>query len=76
MMITRTSKLTGTERTREIDLTPAQLAVWEDGELIQDAAPHLSDADHEFVMTGITAEEWTAVFGDGDAEDAEAGTIH
>ena len=55
--------LTGTERTREIDLTPVQLAAWEDGELIQDAAPHLSDTDREFLMTGITAEEWTAAFG-------------
>ena len=70
MKITRTSKLTGTERTREIDLTPEQLAAWEEGELIQDAAPHLSDAGREFVMTGITAEEWTAVFGDGDEETA------
>ena len=63
MKITRTSRLTGTERTREIDLTPVQLAAWEDGELIQDAAPHLSDTDREFLMTGITAEEWTAAFG-------------
>ena len=70
MMITRTSKLTGTERTREIDLTPVQLAAWEAGALIQDAAPHLSDADREFVMTGITAEEWTAVFGDSEEETA------
>ena len=76
MKITRISRLTGVEHTREIDLTPAQLAAWEQGELIQNAAPHLSDADREFVMTGITAEEWTAVFGDGDAEDADAGTIH
>ena len=70
MKITRTSALTGTERTREIDLTPAQLAAWDAGEFIQDVAPHLSDADREFVMTGITDEEWTAVFGDGDEENA------
>ena len=69
MKITRTSRLTGAEHTHEIDLTPAQLAAWEAGELIQDAAPHLSDADREFIMTGITAEEWTAVFGDGEAEE-------
>ena len=77
MKITRTSRLTGTERTREIDLTPAQLAAWDAGEFIQDAAPHLSDADREFVMTGITAEEWTAVFGDGDGDgDEENAPIH
>ncbi|WP_299654243.1 hypothetical protein [uncultured Jannaschia sp.] len=63
MKITRISRLTGVERTREINLTPAQLAAWEGGEFIQDAAPHLSDADREFVMTGITDEEWTAAFG-------------
>ncbi|WP_299821700.1 hypothetical protein [uncultured Jannaschia sp.] len=73
MKITRIFRLTGVEHTREIDLTPAQLAAWDGGELIQDAAPHLSDADREFVMTGITAEEWTAVFGDSYAETV---TIH
>ncbi|WP_299652840.1 hypothetical protein [uncultured Jannaschia sp.] len=49
MKITRISRLTGVKHTREIDLTPAQLAAWDGGELIQDAAPHLSDADREFV---------------------------
>ena len=79
--ITRTSSLTGKERTREMNLTPEQLTAWEQGELIQNVAPHLTDAEREFVMTGITAEEWTAVFGtdeDDDAsDDADEGiTIH
>ena len=71
MKITRTSRLTGAEQTCEVDLAPAQLAAWEGGALIQDAAPHLSDADREIVMTGITAEEWTAAFGSAD-EDEDA----
>ena len=81
MKITRTSRLTGTERTREMNLTPEQLTAWEQGELIQNVAPHLTDAEREFVMTGITAEEWTAVFGSGDEDDEtddtdEGITIH
>ena len=73
MEITRTSTLTGVERTRDIDVTPAQFAAWKSGELIQNAMPHLSDADREFVMTGTTIEEWTSVFGDeGEAEDVPA----
>lgn len=33
-----------------------------DNQMVQDAFPHLSDADREFLMTGITAEEWLAAF--------------
>jgi hypothetical protein len=33
------------------------------GELIQNAMPHLSADDREFVKTGITGEEWDQLFG-------------
>ena len=35
---------------------------------IQNAAPHLSDADREFLMTGITVEEWDEAFPDDEDE--------
>lgn len=63
MKITRTSPFTGKVHTREIDVTEAQLKAWEDGQLIQDAMPHLSADDREFIKTGITTEEWNNVFG-------------
>jgi hypothetical protein len=69
MKITRTSSLTGITRTKEIDVTIAQILAWEEGELIQNAMPHLSADDREFVKTGITGEEWDQLF--GGAEDVE-----
>jgi hypothetical protein len=56
--ITRTSIATGITRSIELPITPEQLERWRNGELIQDAMPHLSDAEREFVLSGMTAEEW------------------
>ena len=64
MKITRTSMLTGKTRTLDLDVTPQQLAKWKAGILIQDAMPLLNDDEREFVMTGITDEEWKATFGE------------
>jgi hypothetical protein len=69
MKITRKSPLTGITRSKEIDVTIAQILAWEEGELIQNAMPQLSADDREFVKTGITGEEWDQLF--GGAEDAE-----
>lgn len=69
MKITRTSKLTGITRTKEIDVTEDQLLAWEMGKLIQDAMPQLSADDREFIKTGITGEEWDQLF--GGSEDIE-----
>ena len=75
MKITRKSPLTGITRTKEIDVTIAQILAWEEGELIQHAMPQLSADDREFVKTGITGEEWDQLFGgaeDVEEEEAEA----
>ncbi len=58
MIIERKSKLTGALHKRDIDVTKDQLRRWESGELIQDVCPHLSAIDREFIMTGITEQEW------------------
>ena len=34
--------------------------------LIQDACPDLTEDQREFIMTGITSEEWAAEFGDSE----------
>ena len=67
-MITRTSMFTGIERTLDLDFTAEQLAEWENGALIQDAMPNLSAADREFIMTGVTDEEWHEEFGDEETD--------
>ena len=58
--VTRRSILTGIERTLEIDVDAALLSKYEKGEtdLIQKTFPHLSADLREFIMTGITSEEW------------------
>jgi hypothetical protein len=63
MLITRTSRFTRKVHTREIDVTPEQLEAWKQGALIQNVIPHLSPDDREFLMTGVTPEEWRQVFG-------------
>ena len=68
MKITRTSMFTGIERTLDLDFTAEQLAEWKNGALIQDAMPNLSAADREFIMTGVTDEEWDEEFGDEETD--------
>jgi hypothetical protein len=66
MRITKTSLLSGRTNTREIDVTVDQLHQWRDGPaFIQDVMPNLSADDREFLMTGVTPEEWQSAFGRG-----------
>jgi hypothetical protein len=70
MLITKESMFTGKVHTRDIDVTEAQLYAWRTGTMIQDAMPHLTPDEREFIMTGVTPEEWNAEFGaDDDAEE-------
>ena len=64
MQITRTSTYSGTINTQEIEATHEQLDAWRSGVSIQVAFPHLSADEREFIMTGVTPEEWTAEFGE------------
>lgn len=72
MQITRTSPFTGKLLIREIDVTEAQLEAWQGGQLIQEAMPHLSVDDREFLMTGITPEEWDKMFDESPESLADA----
>ena len=62
MNITRTSMLTSVTRTLFVEgLTQNMLDRWEAGELIQDVMPDISPDIREFLMTGISPEEWHTV---------------
>ena len=63
MKITRKSVLSHKTTTREINVTEDELKRWENGELSQNVWPHLDPDDREFIQSGITPEEWEAVFG-------------
>lgn len=58
LLITRQSLISGITRTLEIPLTTEQLESWQSGIYIQDAMPELEPVQREFLMTGITADEW------------------
>ena len=62
MKITRVSPVDNKERTLEISVTPEQYAAWESGVLIQDAMPNATADEREFILTGITAEQWDKLF--------------
>lgn len=66
MQVERTSMLSGKTTQREIDCTPEQLLLYKRGALIQEAFPNLSAEDREFLMTGVTPEEWNEHFRDDD----------
>ena len=71
MKITRTSMFSGVTRTLDLPVTEEQVASWKAGTLIQQAMPELTADEREFVMTGVTAQEWSNEFGDEDDD-----TIH
>lgn len=66
MLISRTSPLTGKVNTMDLNITPEQLERFnkrhEQRVLAQDALPHLSPAEREFLMTGYTQEDWDKMF--------------
>jgi hypothetical protein len=58
MIITKVSMLSKIERSLDLDVTAEEMEAWKSGMLIQDAMPRLTTDEREFMMTGITAEEW------------------
>lgn len=60
--VTRVSPITGRSLTRMMDITQDQWFLWQHGELIQRAMPHLSDNDREWLMSGCTPEDWEEMF--------------
>ena len=58
MKITKVSVLSKIERSLDLDVTAEEIKAWKSGMLIQDAMPRLNENEREFIMTGITAEEW------------------
>jgi hypothetical protein len=73
MRVTRTSRITGITRTKELDITLEQYESFRDGKLIQEAMPHLSADEREFVISGVTQDEWDKyIKGEPDEEDEYA----
>lgn len=63
MLITRTSILSGVKRTRILDVTQSQIDKYEAGYFSQVAFANLNADDREFIMSGITSQEWDDMTG-------------
>lgn len=61
MRVKAVSTLSGKTHEMELPITPEQLRRWEQGEFVQDVFPHLTADQREFLMTGITPDEWAAM---------------
>jgi hypothetical protein len=66
MLITKMSQLSGVNHTLDININQDQLDALATNKKphIQDVLPDLSADEREFLMTGITAAEWNALFGE------------
>jgi hypothetical protein len=68
MEFTRISIISQQETTRDLPITPEQLAKWKAGAFVQDAFPHLSPEDREWFLTGIIKEEWEQLVAEEDSQ--------
>ena len=67
--VTVTSMFSRKQHTMRLAITPRQWDAWQSGQYIQNAMPHRSPDEREFLLTGATQEEWDAEFGDDDEWD-------
>ena len=69
MLITRLSMVSGKTHTLDLPVTEEQMAAFNRGKLIQDAFPDLPAPLREFILTGITPEEWDETFPEEDEDE-------
>lgn len=62
MLIERISPIDGARWAMDLPCTQAELDAYKAGALIQDAFPHCSPSEREFIKTGITPHQWNALF--------------
>ena len=68
VFVYKQSIATGHINTMVIPTTQGRIEYWmQSGELIQDVMPDLTADQREFLMSGITPEEWDDMFGGDDA---------
>ena len=66
IQVTRQSIITRKINTMELPITQEHLDIYETvGDiLIQDAFPNLNEEQREFILSGITPQEWNDTFGE------------
>lgn len=68
MTIHKISMLTGKAHKMDLPVTQEQFEKFLAGTMVQDAFPHLSPAQREFILSGITPEEWDEQLGPEDED--------
>lgn len=66
MQIQRVDPYTGKLNTLDLNVTKEQLDLYANGTLLQDAFPHLTPTEREFIKTGLTEESQNKIFGEED----------
>jgi hypothetical protein len=58
MLVTKVSVITGQVHQMELPITEEEIRQWQNGTLAQVVWPHLTPAQREYLITGITEDEW------------------
>ena len=66
MIITRRSPIDGNTYMLYLEITQEEIDRWQGGELIQNVWPWMKPSEREFLMTGITPNQWHEMFGKED----------
>ena len=73
VVVENRSTITGKINTMTFDMSIIEynncFALWEDGALIQNAFPMLNADEREFLMTGMTPDDWNNVVSQVDVSD-------
>lgn len=64
MIVRRKSPFSGKVNEMNLPITYEQIVKWEKGALIQNVMPHLTPDQREFLISGITPQEWEDTFGE------------
>lgn len=74
MLIRKRSPYSGKNHEMDIDITKEQWQAFLNDELglIQDAFPHLSADEREFLLTGITSKEWDELYKEVEDEEVNS----
>ena len=63
LTVVKLSYLTGKQNQMVLPVTQEQISRWAGGELVQDVFPDLDENQREFLITGITPDEWENALG-------------
>lgn len=69
--IVRINPISGEPVSKSLPMTMEQLWAWQNGAYVQDAFPHLSADDREFIISGLLPGQWEELFGGEEGEGEE-----